>query len=90
MKRRWNLGAKVIGGRWPSSKEFTPAMAAAVFVEKKRNRCRHFMWASRTTSASEPDIDPEFSKDDSSMHQAILVWVDGTVSAKSQHQDHRR
>jgi pyruvate-ferredoxin/flavodoxin oxidoreductase len=77
---------KVIGGRYGlSSKEFTPAMAAAVFAElKKAEPMSHFSVGIKDdVSFQSLDIDPEFSADDSSMHQAIFFGLgsDGTVSA---------
>ena len=83
------LGAwapKVIGGRYGlSSKEFTPAMAAAVFAElsKVEPKAHFSVGIKDDISFQSLEFDPEFSADDETAHQAIFFGLgsDGTVSA---------
>ncbi|HLD93965.1 MAG TPA: pyruvate:ferredoxin (flavodoxin) oxidoreductase [Anaerolineales bacterium] len=77
---------KVIGGRFGlSSKEFTPAMAAAVFAElgKAEPKLHFSVGIKDDVSHQSLDVDPEFSADDATAHQAIFFGLgsDGTVSA---------
>ena len=77
---------RVIGGRYGlSSKEFTPAMALAVFRESgKEHPKRHFTVGIRDdVSGLSIDYDPHFHLDDPNWTQALFygLGADGTVGA---------
>ncbi len=77
---------KVIGGRYGlSSKEFTPAMVAAVFAEMtKRTPLNHFTIGIRDdVTQTSLEYDPEFSTEDPSTTRAMFfgLGADGTVGA---------
>jgi len=77
---------RIIGGRYGlASKEFTPAMAAAVFAELDRpTPRRHFVIGIRddVTNLS-LDYDPSFSTEDPATVRAVFygLGADGTVGA---------
>ena len=77
---------KVIGGRYGlSSKEFTPAMVAAVFAElKKATPLNHFTVGIRDdVTLTSLEYDPEFSAEDPTTTRAMFfgLGADGTVGA---------
>jgi pyruvate-ferredoxin/flavodoxin oxidoreductase len=76
----------VIGGRYGlASKEFTPAMAKAVFDElKKSTRKNHFtVGINDDVTHTSLDYDPEFSTEDPKTVRALFYGLgsDGTVGA---------
>jgi pyruvate-ferredoxin/flavodoxin oxidoreductase len=78
--------AKVIGGRFGlSSKDFTPAMAKAVFDELSRPQPRHgFTVGIRDDVAhTSLEVDPDFSTEPTEVIRAVFygLGADGTVSA---------
>lgn len=82
----FNRMPRVIGGRYGlSSKEFTPAMALAVFRELgKESPKRHFTVGIRDdVSGLSIDFDPHFHLDDPKWTQALFygLGADGTVGA---------
>jgi pyruvate-ferredoxin/flavodoxin oxidoreductase len=77
---------RLIGGRYGlSSKEFTPAMAQAVFDElKKTNPKNHFtVGIDDDVSHTSLDYDPAFTLDESEWRQGLFfgLGADGTVGA---------
>ena len=77
---------RVIGGRYGlSSKEFTPAMAKAVFDHlKAKSPKNHFtVGINDDVSGTSIDVDTSFSLDDSAWTQALFFGLgsDGTVGA---------
>jgi pyruvate-ferredoxin/flavodoxin oxidoreductase len=77
---------KLIGGRYGlSSKEFTPAMAKAVFDElKKENPKNHFtVGILDDVTHTSLDYDPAFTLDESEWRQGLFfgLGADGTVGA---------
>ena len=78
--------AKIIGGRYGlASKEFTPAMAKAVFDEIKKSAPKnHFtVGIHDDVTHTSLDYDPEFSTEDPSTVRALFYGLgsDGTVGA---------
>ncbi|MBK9336606.1 MAG: pyruvate:ferredoxin (flavodoxin) oxidoreductase [Lewinellaceae bacterium] len=83
---RLSVMPRVIGGRYGlSSKEFTPAMAKAVFDELKKTQPKnHFtVGIHDDVSNTSLDFDPTFSLDETAVKQAIFfgLGADGTVGA---------
>ncbi|MEP6793076.1 MAG: pyruvate:ferredoxin (flavodoxin) oxidoreductase [Saprospiraceae bacterium] len=81
-----SLLPRIIGGRYGlSSKEFTPAMAKAVFDElKKQTPKNHFtIGINDDVTHTSLDYDPSFSLDESGWTQALFygLGADGTVGA---------
>ena len=77
---------RVIGGRYGlGSKEFTPAMVAAVFDEAgKPSPIRHFtVGIDDDVTHSSLEVSDEFSLESPGMHQAVFLGLgsDGTVGA---------
>jgi pyruvate-ferredoxin/flavodoxin oxidoreductase len=77
---------RIIGGRYGlSSKEFTPAMAKAVFDELKKSRPQnHFTVGIRDdVTRTSLEYDPEFSTEDPQAVRAVFYGLgsDGTVGA---------
>ena len=77
---------RVIGGRYGlASKEFTPAMAAAVFAELAQPQpCNHFMVGiTDDVSHRSLNFDPQFSTEDPETVRAVFygLGADGTVGA---------
>jgi pyruvate-ferredoxin/flavodoxin oxidoreductase len=84
----WSAGAmpQVIGGRYGlSSKEFTPAMVAAVYNElKKQQPKKHFtIGINDDVTKLSLDYDPHFSTEGDDVTRAVFFGLgsDGTVSA---------
>jgi pyruvate-ferredoxin/flavodoxin oxidoreductase len=78
--------ADVIGGRYGlASKEFTPAMAAAVYAELERGRPRRHFTVGITddVSASSLELDPGFAAVPRDVVEAVFYGLgsDGTVGA---------
>ncbi|MEE8425394.1 MAG: pyruvate:ferredoxin (flavodoxin) oxidoreductase, partial [Elusimicrobiota bacterium] len=76
----------IIGGRYGlSSKEFTPAMVASIFLElAKKEPKRHFtVGIHDDVTKLSLEWDPEFSTEDSETYRAVFYGLgsDGTVSA---------
>jgi pyruvate-ferredoxin/flavodoxin oxidoreductase len=81
-----DLGAKVIGGRYGlSSKEFTPAMAKAVFDElAKASPKKHFtVGINDDVTHTSLEFDPAFSTEPEDVFRALFYGLgsDGTVGA---------
>jgi pyruvate-ferredoxin/flavodoxin oxidoreductase len=77
---------RVIGGRYGlSSKEFTPAMAKAVFAELRKDRPKnHFtVGIIDDVTRTSLDYDPDFSAEDPKTVRAVFYGLgsDGTVGA---------
>ncbi len=80
------LGMKVIGGRYGlSSKEFTPAMAKAVFDElSKTSPKNHFtVGINDDVTHTSLEYDPEFTTEPKNVYRALFYGLgsDGTVGA---------
>ncbi|MEE8425383.1 MAG: pyruvate:ferredoxin (flavodoxin) oxidoreductase, partial [Elusimicrobiota bacterium] len=76
----------IIGGRYGlSSKEFTPAMVASIFLElEKKEPKRHFtVGIHDDVTKLSLEWDPEFSTEDPETYRAVFYGLgsDGTVSA---------
>jgi pyruvate-ferredoxin/flavodoxin oxidoreductase len=76
----------VIGGRYGlASKEFTPAMAAAVFAELAKERPRHEFTVGINDDVTHLslDVDPAFSSEPQDVVRAVFYGLgsDGTVGA---------
>lgn len=77
---------RVIGGRYGlSSKEFTPAMAKAVFDELKKQQPKNHFTVGIHDDVSHTSlvVDPSFALDESGVTQAVFfgLGADGTVGA---------
>jgi len=77
---------KVIGGRYGlSSKEFTPAMVAAVYAELTKSQPRQMFTVGITDDVTKLslDFDPRFSTEGDDVVRAVFFGLgsDGTVSA---------
>jgi pyruvate-ferredoxin/flavodoxin oxidoreductase len=80
------LPARVLGGRYGlASKEFTPAMAAAVFAELAAERPkRHFtVGIDDDVSGSSLEVDPSFDTEPDDVRRCVFYGLgsDGTVGA---------